>query len=232
MITRSRACVLRDSVPPTLSGAKSYEWAEIGRVPQVPGVYAWYYRPEITEFDLQGAVAALSGTADIAERRTIVREFLDRTLLQFFHEEPYSATIRGALKPKYEGELVHMQALSDSLVDRVASEPERLHTIKTVVESSAPHFASPLYIGMSERLGERLATHKALITRYRDSGRAASAFASDESGDSTFAVQVCKRRIAPNRLFVVTRPIHTAGNRYVDIENLLNRIHYPLFGKN
>ena len=29
-----------------------YSWHEIGDAPAAPGVYAWYYTPEITVFDL------------------------------------------------------------------------------------------------------------------------------------------------------------------------------------
>jgi hypothetical protein len=37
-----------------------YSWHEIGDVPAAPGVYAWYYNPEITAFDLDQITCSIA----------------------------------------------------------------------------------------------------------------------------------------------------------------------------
>ena len=45
-------------------------------------------------------------------------------------------------------------------------------------------------------------------------------------------MEVCRRNILPAQLFVVINIIKDNGKRYIDLENILNRIHYPLLGRN
>lgn len=216
-----------------------YQWREISRVPFEPGVYAWYYSPEITTFDLERVVTdveRLKVAGDRTAAAESVRHFLNEYLFRYFHEDPYQLTLRGPLKPRYEGSVEHRPALSESLVERLVEEPRRLATIKQVLESSAPFFASPIYIGMSEKLGSRLARHKALIEKYGtfppEYKVESSAMVESEKRDHGFAQQIRARNIAPTRLFVVIQVISGSGGEYVDIENILNRIHYPLLGRN
>lgn len=210
-----------------------YSWHEIGDVPAAPGVYAWYYTPEITAFDLDritSEILELKVDRGASAAKDAVRDFLDETVFRYFREQPYSAQLRGPLKPRYEGKIEHRPTLSESLLDRIVEEPARLATIRTVLEASAPNFASPIYIGMSERLRTRLAKHKALIEKY---GELPDPGASEEEQrDHSFAKEVRARSIPPSRLFVVAKVISGPPGTYVDIENILNRIHYPLLGRN
>lgn len=211
----------------------TYSWHEIGDIPAQPGVYAWYYTPEITAFDLERVMADIlshkaSGSRDAAKEA--VRMFLDDNIFSYFREKPYFAHLRGALKPRYDGTIEHKPTLSESLIDRIVDEPMRLSTIREVLEGSAPHFASPIYIGMSEKLRIRLRRHKSLIEKY---GELPNLDASEEDQrDQSFAREVRSRNIPPTRLFVVVKVITGAPGSYVDIENILNRIHYPLLGRN
>lgn len=144
--------------------------------------------------------------------------------------------MRGALKPRYEGLLEHTPSLSADLVTRLVEDPRRLKTIKKVLEASAPYFASPIYIGMSERLKSRLSRHKSLIEKY--SNQPVARHGPDEltpegeRKNHSFAREICARNIPANRLFVVVHIIQGVRDEYVDIENILNRIHYPLLGRN
>lgn len=211
----------------------TYSWHEIGDVPAQPGVYAWYYTPEITAFDLADITAAVvnfkaSGEPNAA--KDAIRIFLEQSVFSYFREQPYSAQLRGALKPRYEGMIEHRPTLSESLLDRIVEEPARLATIREVLEGSAPHFASPIYIGMSERLRIRLKRHKSLIEKY---GELPDLGGSEEDKrDQSFAREIRVRNIPPSRLFVVAKVISGPAGSYVDIENILNRIHYPLLGRN
>lgn len=210
-----------------------YSWHEIGDAPSAPGVYAWYYTPEITVFDLEritSEIVELKEGRGTSAAKDAVREFLDETVFRYFREQPYSAQLRGPLKPRYEGKIEHQPTLSESLLDRIVEDPARLSTIRAVLEASAPNFASPIYIGMSERLRMRLGKHKALIEKYGelpDPG-----LSEEDQRDHSFAKEVRARSIPPSRLFVVATVISGPPGTYVDIENILNRIHYPLLGRN
>ncbi|MDX2040259.1 MAG: hypothetical protein SF097_03375 [Acidobacteriota bacterium] len=203
-------------------------WAEVYTAPDSPGIYAWYYNPEITLFDLEEAIKRLEEliqSANQNEARCYVRELLDSRLFQYFRELPYLARIAGPLKPTHEGYLEHKHDISESLVSRVVENPQRLRLIREVLEVSAPHFASPLYIGMSDNLRERLSKHKSLIEKYRSKSPT-------NTGDMGFAAQVVQRRIPPERLFVVICELADLDGDPVDIENILNRIYYPILGRN
>ncbi|KAF3886514.1 hypothetical protein AB0758_08515 [Tolypothrix bouteillei VB521301_2] len=218
-----------------------YRWTEISKVPQKPGVYAWYYSPEITDYDLSKAIDDIKKMKQLGEvnlASEVVEKFLYNSIFQYFREEPYQAFLRGPLKPKYQGCLEHKPILSETLVSRIIEEPERLITVKDVVEKSAPNFASPIYIGMAERLGVRLKQHKKLIEKYRSQVEVSeinqNSFSTEdtEKSDNSFALQICRRNITPSRLFVVINILGDLKKKYVDIENILNRIHYPLLGRN
>lgn len=217
-----------------------YWWTEISSIPPEPGVYAWYYSPEITKFDLEQAIIQINDfnqKSDIDAASNVVRNFLHNSLFRYFQEEPYQAILRGSLKPRYEGYIEHTAELSEDLVKRIVEEPERLITIRQVLEKSAPNFASPIYIGMSENLCNRIKRHKKLIEKYcsQFSDQNIQSKTTDKESDDrdrSFAMRICSRNIPPTRLFVTINILEDVGKTYVDIENILNRIHYPLLGRN
>lgn len=212
------------------SEIQKHLWADLANAPDGPGVYAWYYSPEITDFDLNRTIEEARSAPDRAEAERVIRAMLDGRLFHYFREEPYAAAISGPLKPTYVGSLEHDTAASASLVSRLAADPDRLRAIRDVLALSAPMFASPLYIGMATILRSRLARHKELIERFRSmvprDGQVS------RSSDAGFAWQVAKRKIPPERLFVFTCSTESDDGTAVDIENILNRICYPILGRN
>lgn len=222
-----------------------YPWNQITNIPVKPGVYAWYYLPEITDYDLHNTIEKLNTLkekADLELASELVQDFLYKNIFRYFEEEPYNASLTGALKPKYEGKLEHKPSISQSLIERIVEIPERLATIKKVLEVSAPDFASPLYIGMSNKLGKRLKAHQKLIEKYRSENlsedrpqvlNSVKIRENQEFYDKSFALEVCRRNIPPSRLFVIVNILdEEIDKNYLDIENILNRIHYPLLGRN
>lgn len=220
---------------------KQFGWTELHNCPSKPGIYAWYYNPEITKFDLNEVVVKIEelkkqNNREDAEKA--IEIFLNNFIFNQFSEEPYQVILKGQLKPKYEGDLNHIPHISTSLIDRIVEIPQRLSTIKTVIEKSAPYFSAPIYIGMSENLQKRLSKHKFLIETFNQKKSNNISFVplqpndNIEKRDQSFAWQVCKRNIPPTKMFVMIRIIEKSGNAYVDIENILNRIYYPLFGRN
>ena len=218
---------------------KLFSWSEIGSVPDKPGIYAWYYLPEITDFDLEWTIKRLCELRDRGDRKSATEEtenFFEKAIFRYFQEAPFLAELKGPLKPHYEGVLDHKPSISPPLVDRIIEEPERLYTIKEVLEASAPGFSRPIYIGMSGRLRTRVGHHKKLIEHYRENSPPAVVDSTDPPSikhrDQNFAQMISVRNIVPSRLSVVVRIIGSTSHRYVDLENILNRIHYPLLGRN
>lgn len=216
-----------------------YWWTQISNVPQKPGVYAWYYLPELTDFDLQKTVEKIQSLSEINDKEgasEVVKNFLHDFVFQYFREEPYQAVLRGPLKPKYQGNIEHIPELSEDLIKRIVEEPSRIFTIKQVLEKSVPNFASPLYIGMAENLNNRVRKHKKLIEKYYSQTSSQNIqkhfFNENEDRDQSFAMRVFSRRIPPTRLAIAINILEDIGKGYVDIENILNRIHYPLLGRN
>lgn len=212
------------------SEIQKHLWADLANAPDEPGVYAWYYSPEITDFDLERTIEAVRAASDRPEAERMIRSMLDERLFHYFREEPYTASLSGPLKPAYVGSLEHDSVASGSLVSRLAADPERLRTIRNVLALSAPMFASPLYIGMATILRSRLAKHKELIERFRSVVPRDGQIA--RNSDAGFAWQVAKRKIPPERLFVFTCSTSSDDGTAVDIENILNRICYPILGRN
>lgn len=217
-----------------------YAWPEVGEVPTGTGIYAWYYRHMLTDFDIQqlkDALKLLSAPAQQEEALAVVTKFLHTHLFGPLAEEPYDASMWGPLKPRYEGKLHYRSAISVSLVERLVAEPDRLVTLKKILAEAVPEFASPIYIGMSVDLRTRLRRHKHLIETYKaaDSGRLPEGDAptsEEDHADHSFAWDVVRRGLSVNRLEVSVRQITAPESVHVDAENILNRINHPLCGRN
>ena len=217
-----------------------YQWTEISNIPERSGIYAWYYSPEITNFDVEQAINEIRNLVENYDKKyalEFVKNFLHKYIFQYFREEPYQATLSGSLKPKYEGIIEHIPALSNELVNRIIEDPYRLKAIKQVIEKSPPNFASPIYIGMSDNLYRRVNRHKKLIEQYKiqfDNWNNPLEITNNNNYDheeNNFAIRVCNRNLQITRLFVIINIIEDISNEYNDIENILNRLYFPILGK-
>ena len=219
---------------------KQYRFNEIANAPDAPGVYAWYYRIELTDRDIAVCIAEVESTETPALREGVIRSFLDRRLFRYYKEEPYSVEISGALKPRYAGRVEHVAEISDTLCKRVAEQPERLNDIKTALLFTVPMFASPIYIGVAKRLRGRLMGHVRLIESLQHLKASGSGIGNlpesaneDEKNDHKFAFEVTMlRNFATSNLVVNTLELSIDDAIRYDLENILNRINYPLCGRN
>lgn len=215
---------------------KLFSWLEINSVPRAPGIYAWYYRHLLTDHDidrLTSDLLAAGSDQDRAER--LVKEFLSTFLFDVFREEPYQVSMVGPLKPSYQGPVPHLMSITDGLVRRIASDPGRLKDLKKVLEGAVPEFASPIYIGMSDDLRGRVGQHKRLIQKYKAGERfdlGEGLTTEEETADHSFAREVVRRGFSLARLAVAVRVIDAPANIHLDAENILNRINFPLCGRN
>ena len=85
-------------------GSKLYAWQDVAEVPQGTGIYAWYYRHLLTDYDIEQFKERLSGL-DVLGKKALSEEFLLEHLFQPLAEEPYQVSMTGPLKPEYGGEL-------------------------------------------------------------------------------------------------------------------------------
>jgi hypothetical protein len=211
---------------------RAYSWLEIEHVPETTGVYAWYSRLEISKADVDAVVrdvAASKLLGDDFQAKKAVIQALDRFVFGPYRESPYRVELRGALKPRYGGEVSHEPSRSESLVERLVEHPERFRKITEILSGVAPGFTAPLYIGMAVNLRTRLRKHKRRIIELRDNGWSPS---TDDLVDAGFANQVVARGFEPTNLFAMIAEVPVETTEHNDIENILNRINFPIFGRN
>jgi hypothetical protein len=204
-------------------------WEAIGSASENPGVYAWYYRPRFTRFDRDALEKALGQENSASE----IERFLTRHLFRYFEEAPYEATMQGPLKPTYSGSLLQTRSVTSELCQRLADDDRRRQTLWDALELMVPYFAAPLYIGMAKNLRTRLRGHKRLIEGGLEKLSTNSRYVDDARRDISFASEVIRRRLALERLSVYTLELpQESRDSATDIENLLNRINFPVFGRN
>lgn len=216
-----------------------YRFNEVANVPDVPGVYSWYYRIELTDRDIAVCIADVEAAPDVASREEVIRTFLDRRLFRYYKEEPYRVDLTGPLKPRYAGFIDHIPEISSSLCQRVAEQPQRLNDLKTALIHTVPRFASPIYIGMATRLRTRLMQHVRLIETLQhlkasalSNGVVLGEMTEEEANDHKFAREVTVLRdFSTSSLVVNTLELSIDDAIRNDLENILNRINYPLCGR-
>lgn len=206
-------------------------WSEIDLAPEAPGVYAWYSRLVISKADIEAVINRVRMARQESETRARaeVEDALDRFIFNPYRETPYQVALRGQLKPKFSGEVLHEPSKSDSLIGRLASNPDRFRTVSEVLKTAAPWFTAPLYIGMAINLRSRLKQHRNKIVELRDLQGLTSI---DDAAEAGFANQVVARNFDPTNLFVHIAEVDVDTGEHNDLENILNRINYPIFGRN
>ncbi len=207
------------------------EWSDLSDAPVTSGIYAWYFQPELTRRDIESAIAELHQIED-AERSEkavkVVKELFEKSIFGPLSEESYEVKLSGSLKRGYRGKVPPEPIEATEMLKRVTAQPSRLWKIKEALERSAPMFTTPLYIGKSNNLNRRLQEHKQDIEHALNGVY----LGIDKDGSEKFASRVIDRNIPPSRLFVIYKEIKCGYEEYVDVENVLNRVVYPVLGKN
>ncbi len=218
---------------------RAYNVGNISNVPNDKGIYAWYLKQNLSTYDINNLIRKISDDGASASR--LIEEFFNKFIFNPLREAPYKVKIEGKLKPKYKGELQYEIPNSAGIVEKVLGNPQLLYKIKEVFESVSHEFLSPIYIGMAKNLNTRLRTHVNLMKHYRESdaysSREFSLDAPSAGGelnlDHKFAHEVVvQRRLDINELEVHILKIEFEEDIQVGIENILNRLNYPLCGRN
>lgn len=193
------------------------------------GIYAWYYAVSIGDHDVNRLIQSLNSCVDVSVRYEAVREFIDKYLFAFFREETYQAHIYGKLMPEFRGMLEHMPQSSNDLVEKIVANPNILIDLQRVLNEITMEFSSPIYIGMSENLSNRVNRHKQLIEQFKRQKVAGKEF---EDRDESFAARVVSRGMIETKLKVALMYVSSDNNLHNIMENVLNRINYPVLGRN
>lgn len=211
-------------------------WRQINtqNIPKSSGVYAWYYSHEINKVDIKDLFNDINNLQIESQKRELIKKFLQKNIFSYYEESPYHAIISGKLKAEYQGDLFHKQAVSESLVDNISKNPEVLYEINDILSKTDYSFMSPLYIGMAKKLVVRLKKHKSLIQDYREYGVPKSFINNnvDEISDHNFASRIITKNFSETNLYVVIQNIDEINSLNNVMENILNRINYPILGRN
>jgi hypothetical protein len=223
-----------------LNNTKHFRFSEVASAPETPGVYAWYYRIDLTDKDIANCIEEVELEISPDRREEIVRTFLETYLFRYYKEMPYMVDLTGPLKPRYKGTIDHNLEISASLVERLAEEPNNLLELKQMLKLAVPMFASPIYIGVATRLRDRLLQHVRLIDGLQhlkasavDDGVSVPTGDTEDDRDHKFAYEVAMiRGFKSSSLIVNTLELPLNDTIRYDLENILNRINYPLCGRN
>jgi hypothetical protein len=216
-----------------MNNNQTLAWSEIGKAPDLPGIYAWYFHPELTDHDINFLINKIKENPSNAAKE--IRSFFTERLFKYFMQKPYEVELTGQLKPRYSGTVEHVQEISESLIKRIKENPEKLFSIRNILQQSAPMFASPLYVGMSVSIRQRVLQHSNFIKKYKESFNNPLLRVFDDevlSEEKSFAQRVVERGIPSSRLFLVYQTTGTDLDIQVDVENIINRIYYPTLGRN
>lgn len=199
-------------------------------IPTGHGVYAWYYLPKLSKVDIE---RFYTKHQDSGFTKDNINEFLSQHLFGFFEEEAYNVKLSGPLKPKYEGSVEHVDQCSNSLIESVISGNLHIHDIKNLLTNLDESFLSPIYIGMAKNLSQRVNHHKNKIRDLRTKIQPLGDIISSENDrDSNFAKRVVERGYIDSFLFVIVNELKVDEGLQSVAENIMNRINYPILGRN
>ena len=192
------------------------------------GIYAWFYSVSLGDKDIKDLLQSMEHKS-LHEKGELVRSFLDRHFYQYFKESNYIASISGKLMPHFAGELMHIDQCSKSLVNSIVEKPDALWEIKHFLSKLSVDLSSPIYIGMADSLRVRLKIHRELIERFKGENVIVD---SQEDRDHNFAARVVSRKMLTKNLCVSVRYVESNIKLHNLLENLINRINYPVLGRN
>lgn len=210
---------------------KSFKWNLINQsnIEDKSGIYAWYYDLSLGKKDIENLIQSINDAACNVTKFEMVETFLKKRIFSFFQEQPYNARIEGKLMPSFQGVLEHVDICSSSLTEKIITNPIILYEVKKNIDLLSSEFMSPIYIGMSKNLFTRISKHKSLIESFKSEPRKIADFT---DRDESFASRVVARGMIETKLRVSISYVESDFGIHNVMENLLNRINYPVLGRN
>ena len=224
-----------------------YRFHEVDQAPPSPGIYAWYHQVTIPEPDIDAFIDRVRPSTARPEQAAeeLAQEFLAAQIFSPHRETPYNVTLSGALKPEFNGTVEYRPPSAQRLVEELAASPERARMLAEVLLHVVPLFSSPIYIGIAKSsLRSRLQQHARLISELRNAAASRADRTKSEANaesdtdptyiqDHQFAREaIVVRKLSPLDLLVYVLPLNVDPTIALGVEYLLNRINYPLCGRN
>lgn len=227
-----------------------YSMLDVDQAPESPGIYAWYVKFLATQQDWR-LRASPDGDLAIGGFLGLIEKYA-----RYYEPVPIELSGRGSYGARWEGEIARDYALGDRdeesgesakstkferLIDSLDTESRR-KILAHALESSAPVFSAPLYIGVAEDLRSRLRQHR------RDFSRA-SEWLHDHPEDSeeirlrgkNFGHRAAARGIAMEHLDVWVLDLAEEQNSGLSVDQLrsmaesvewlLHRLYTPILGR-
>jgi hypothetical protein len=212
---------------------QSFGLDQIESVPEKPGLYAWYHELAIPAADVDMCRDQLATATSRDECREIITECVQRLIFSQYAETDYQVELKGPLKPRYRGTIPYNQHLDQNFLDSLADDANRISHLAQALRSMTPYFASPIYIGVAKNsLKSRIKTHRKLIDEYRDQADRRPALDSMDADHSFAYDAMILRKFRPTDLRVYVMPLGEASTVAMAAEYVLNRINFPLCGRN
>ncbi len=201
-----------------------FQGSGIVEAPELPGIYAWYYRPQASGNNVPAILGHLIKTpfrvkTEIAMRYRVI-----------WTAESEVDVLHGAERQP-----------ADQVVAKIVTDGGEL--IKSLLQNAmVPYFATPLYIGISRNLSRRVKEHYDALTQLWETDAQVSSYleqhpdaAVEEGQDQcdlnhSFPLNARVKGIAPNELVVCVFPIEAPDNLR-DLEQILQILADPICGR-
>lgn len=212
---------------------KPLRWDQINSIyiPEKSGVYAWYYKYDISIAEIRILESQIDLAKNNSEKRALIEAFFKRVIFEKFDEEPYETKLSGKLKPNYSGKLFQDFKLAKSFVNTVLEDPKTIYLIREELKKIDLSFSSPLYIGMAQNLLSRVLQHRDGIIE-AVSNRKDGDELYEELEENSFAKRFSNRNLKSTNLYIAFKVIESENKIHSPMEYILNRINYPLLGRN
>jgi hypothetical protein len=204
------------------------DWSDLEEAPDRTGVYAWYYRPRISEADLGSA----------KDTQLALRHVLARLQNPSLRVEAHSH-----LSLSYSGELKHdtdragAPVAMTELVERSLETREGRELLAEVLRRGTVLLSAPIYIGVANSLLQRLRSHRRMMEELQADRRSSD---SEGPGERALAREIVKRGIPLRDLVVAAVPLErertenwdmSLRQRAESVETVLNRAFFPILGR-
>jgi hypothetical protein len=232
--------------------------SQTNTIPETPGVYVWYVRPQIGRLDWQASFDGLGTDKGDEALRTVLYEFtrsmappeLSTSTRLAFRDE-WSGTLRADVYDENAKKLLKKTPEDDysfpgQKFDKTLARESMRRALSELLDESAVTFWTPIYIGKSKDLRRRLSEHINIYRRVYDSTQQRpelqeqiAAGMRDPTASPNLAIRLIHANIRPDQCRIAYLSTLREGSNTDEadqlaevLEWLLNTWNRPTLGKN
>ncbi|MHB8712503.1 MAG: hypothetical protein ACYC9T_09365 [Trichloromonadaceae bacterium] len=206
-----------------------FEFDNLDLAPEGAGIYAWYMRPELRLADLSDKDLTINNLFRLAKQLSL---------------PGFEVEARGHLSLSLKGRLDHVCLAPEnspgftSSVESILDNDKKRELFAKILNTATPNFMSPLYIGVTINIRQRLRQHRQDIENFRIMQRSGFGDSAIDNAKQKFALEIVKRGIPSRRLQVyVSSGFDSNSDPEAEretaeaVETILNRLFYPILGR-